>query len=130
MLEENHAIVPRVIIDSKIVYELKLDSSDELIRNINNQSDSYLFVWNWSNNQTIKIEKDIPLFINYFSNIENDEALKEIMNNIQESIYSEVGLYKKFKWVADYLVSYLHYRQYQDASIIKDQGYIRLLDTL
>jgi hypothetical protein len=52
------------------------------------------------------------------------------MNNIQESIYSEVGLYKKYKWVADYLVSYLHYKEHQDAKIMKYHNYIRLLETL
>lgn len=129
LLEENHAIVPRVIIDNKIVGELKLESSDELISKINGQREQYLFVWNWFHNNTIKIEKDIPLFINYFYNI-NDEDIVNIMSNIQGSIYGEISLYKKFKWVADYLVSYLYYKQYNSDNYTKFFYQIRLLETL
>lgn len=129
LLEANHAIVPRVIIDNKIIDELKLDSSDVLINKLNGTQHQYLFQWNWYGNHMIKIEKDIPLFINYFNNIENDDLVK-IMNNIQENIYSDVTLYKKFKWVSDYLVSYLYYKQTKSGSSTTYHGYIKLLETL
>jgi hypothetical protein len=128
-LEEKYATVPRVIIDNKIVYELDLESSDVLINEINKNEDQYLFVWNWHHNNAIKIEKDIPLFINYFHNI-NDNDLLNIMNNIQESIYVEIGLYKKFKWTADYLTSYLYYKERSSGRPMTYHGYINLLETL
>jgi hypothetical protein len=130
LLEENHAIVPRVIVDNKIVYELGVDTSDELINKINGQREQYLFVWDWLGNHMVKIEKDIPLFINYFYNIENDIDLLNIMDNIQENIYCEVGLYKKFKWTADYLVSYLYYKEKNSGSSMKYHNCIRLIEAL
>ncbi|CAM3857150.1 hypothetical protein [Arcobacter cloacae] len=129
LLEANHAIVPRVIIDNKIIYELELDSSDVLINKLNRTQHQYLFQWNWYGNHMIKIEKDIPLFINYFHNIENDDLLM-VMNNIQENIYSDVTLYKKFKWVSDYLISYLYHKEKQLGSSMAYHEYIRLLETL
>jgi len=134
LLEEKHAMVPRVIIDNKIVYELGLESCDQLISKINKieyffEGEHYLFIWNWDSKNAIKIEQDIPLFVNYFYHISDDE-LMTIMNNIQESIYAEIGLYKKFKWVANYLISYLEYLNRRPLCRAKYNNYIGLLKTL
>ncbi len=118
LLEENLAISPRIILDSKIIKELSFSSAIEFIDKMNmveegglkynNWGSSILFNWHDSDGKhTNYIEKDIPLFIDYLILlVEKDhDLLLKIIDNIENNIYQSTALYKKFKWVADYLSS-------------------------
>ena len=116
LLEERQAINPRVIIDNKIIRELKANSAQEFIEKINDKRNGGLHFDNWSkcvlfewqHNDFIKkkLAKDIPLFIDYLHRVFDDQtSLKKIIKNIEKSMYSANGIYSKFRWVVDYLMS-------------------------
>ncbi|MEN8252719.1 MAG: hypothetical protein ABFQ53_04035, partial [Patescibacteria group bacterium] len=116
LLEERQAINPRVIIDNKIIKELKADSAQDFIEKINNKQDGGLQFTNWSKDVLFewqhndfvkkKLTKDIALFIDYLHPVFDDQtSLKTIIKNIEKSMYSANGVYSKFRWVVDYLMS-------------------------
>ena len=122
LLEESLAIYPRVVIDNKIIKELDFVNSSDFIDNINKKHEGYLdfancgktILYDWENSQ---IEKDIPLFIDYLSfcvhNKENTNAFnlgEKILDNIEQNIYNNTSLYKKFKWVSSYFSSIIENR--------------------
>ncbi|MFW2598909.1 hypothetical protein ACN9JZ_05210 [Aliarcobacter butzleri] len=117
LLEENLAKYPRVILDNKIIKELKFTNSQDFIDEINQKSSNYLnfencgkyilFDWNIKDNNNL--EKDIPLFIDYLSfflkNDENHnkhEIMEQVIINIENNIYNNTSLYEKFKWLSIY----------------------------
>ncbi len=115
LLEEKLSINPRVIIDNKIVSELKCRSAAELIQKINskkasNWGDDILYDWDTKTTNLSTLEKDIPLFIDYFdfatSRIE-DSHIPTIIQNIENNMYNNTTLYKKFKWLSVYLLTKL-----------------------
>ena len=109
------------MLDNKIINELGFKNSDELIDKINdihngglsfyNCRKTILYDWNNSNS----IEKELPIFIDYLSFFFNPSTntnktsfgkIKEkIIQNIEENIYTKTALYKKYKWVANYILS-------------------------
>jgi len=112
-LEVEEAKNPRVIIDTSIIGELGFSSTGELINSLNrNQTyekwnSNILFCWNQDvDYQGIHIEQDYPLFIDYLSRNKKmgKKELKCIVNNIKKNIYNlDSSIYKKNKWVANYL---------------------------
>lgn len=116
LLEERQSINPRVIIDNKIIKELKADSAQDFIEKINdtkkgglnysNWSKDVLFEWQHNDFIKKKLAKDIPLFIDYLHPVFDDQtSLKTITKNIEKSMYTANGVYSKFRWVVDYLMS-------------------------
>jgi len=125
-LESKHAIYPRVIIDPEVIGKLFADqvaTADELIRVINMEHERY---GNWSGNilynklnfnrQPRGLEMDLPLFVDYLSpifqpqqnNAISDEAISQgetIIDNLLSCIYMNVEVYKKYRWVADYILA-------------------------
>lgn len=115
LLEERQAIYPRVIIDNKIIKELKKNTSQDLIDEINcrsqggppfiNWNTDILFNWEDKREVNITIKQDVALFIDYLSPLLNNiEELRFIIKNIEKIIYSDNKIYSKFRWVVDYLL--------------------------
>jgi len=103
-LENTYATYPRVIIDTKLIKTLEF-KNEKAFLDFYNQTD-YILIYNWENHS---IKKDIPLFISfitYIDNLENDkeamELLENIVKNIENNLYSDIGLYKKYFWLVEY----------------------------
>lgn len=110
LLEEKMAKYPRVILDNKIIKELKCKNSSCLINKINkhNQNNplhlgNVLYDWNNSYNLDVMLEKDIPLFIDYMQ-LERKSMLK-VIQFIEKNTQQNLELYNKFKWVSKYLIT-------------------------
>ncbi len=122
LLEEKLVSNPHVVLDNKIINELGFKNSDELINKINEKDndglsfDNYgktiLYDWNNSN----FIEKKFPLFVDYLSFFfnpsnsvkitkDNLKAIEMIIQNVEKNIYTKTALYKKYKWLANYILS-------------------------
>lgn len=78
LLEESTAIWPRVVLDSKIIEELKFKSASQFIDAINqsdngglnfsNWGSTILFKWRYPDGQPVTlIDQDVALFIDYLS---------------------------------------------------------------
>lgn len=115
LLEEKQSIFPRIILDNKIIKELKFENSQAFINKINLMHENGLdyencgkfILFDWSQNN--KLEKDIPLFIDYLSfflkedKLTNKEIIRDkVIENIENNIYLNTSLYSKFKWVSEY----------------------------
>ena len=121
-MEEKLVSNPHVVLDNKIINELGFKNSDELINKINEKDndglsfDNYgktiLYDWNNSN----FIEKKFPLFVDYLSFFfnpsnsvkitkDNLKAIEMIIQNVEKNIYTKTALYKKYKWLANYILS-------------------------
>ena len=124
LLETSQAKYPRVILDNKIIKELKADSAQDLIEKINNKKEGGLQFSNWSKDILFewqhndylkkKLKKDVPLFIDYLHPVfDNQTDFGKIISNIEKSMYSGNDVYSKFRWVTDYLLAnsefYLHH---------------------
>lgn len=122
LLEEKLVSNPQVVLDNKIINELGFKNSDELINEINEKSNDGLsfnncgktILYNWNNSNFI--EKEFPLFVDYLSfffnpsnsvNITKDnlKAIEMIIQNVEKNIYTKTALYKKYKWLANYILS-------------------------
>lgn len=110
LIEENMAKYPRVILDNKMIKELKCKNSSCLINKINrhNQNNrgylgNVLYDWNNSYNLDVMLEKDIPLFIDYIPR-ERKPMLK-VIQSIEKNIQQNLELYNKFIWVSKYLMT-------------------------
>ncbi len=138
LLEESLAISPRVILDSKIIKELNFASAIEFIENINmtdeggltfdNWGSSVLFNWHDPDGQhTNYIEKDVPLFIDYLAPLveKEERPLLKVIENIENNIYQSTALYKKFRWVADYLQS-LFVKERKNDNLVSGEAIFRL----
>lgn len=109
LLESSLAITPRVILDNKIIKNLKLKSANELIEIINskkfdNWSSSILFDWKNKNFTLANFEKDIPLFIDYAPTFPGTNFNMNIYDNIVTNMYQNTSLYHKFRWVSQYFI--------------------------
>lgn len=116
LLEVNSAIYPRVILDVRIVNQLGFRTADELIGKVGSKgprknchlgfTEDVLFRWD-DDEMNIRVDKDAPLFVNYMTYFLNSEDnLKLITGYIVDSMYRDNSIYPKFRWVADYLLSY------------------------
>lgn len=136
LLEENLAINPRVILDSKIIDELNFSSSAEFIDDINksdlgglnfsNWGSKILFEWTYPDGKPVTtLENDVPLFIDYLSPIaeKNGVELIHLIENVENSIYKQTGTYKKYRWVVDYLKSVFHREMKNDNLIAGEPDY-------
>lgn len=96
---ESKAIYPRVIIDEKIIQELYYKDEEEFIK-----FTPYMFHWD-----NTKLEKDIPLFVDYlrFSvAIPNNEIfVKQIVDNISTEYEKSKGQphHNKYVWMIEYM---------------------------
>ncbi len=112
LLEKDLSIFPRVILDNKIIGELKRESSQEIIDIINNNDFSdwntdILYNWNKKGQGNMPLKQDVPLFIDYFSPLlKNLRESNTVINNIGKKIYSDNSIYPKYRWVVDYLISH------------------------
>ena len=116
LLETSQAKYPRVILDNKIIKELKADSAQDLIEKINNKKEGGLQFSNWSKDILFewqhndylkkKLKKDVPLFIDYLHPVfDNQTDFGKIISNIEKSMYSGNDVYSKFRWITDYLLA-------------------------
>ncbi|MFY4857737.1 hypothetical protein ACOTVL_04715 [Aliarcobacter butzleri] len=104
---------PQVILDNKMIKELGFINSRDFINTINDDSINLGILYNWNGVNYIK--KDFPLFIDYFQFYFNNDyiensgvaifAIEEIVNYIENNIYSHTNLYSKYKWIANYTLS-------------------------
>ena len=113
-LEEELAIYPRVILDNRIINDLNFESSDEFIKEINNNGsneEEYIALYDWNKNESVtnrNIEQDVLFFIDYLHDIINNSSeLEDIYKNIKSNIYSSTRISKKFRWVTNYLYTIL-----------------------
>ena len=113
-IEQNISKYPRVVLDSKIIKELDFTNAEELITALNTRSNNNHILYSWKNQYSIK--QDIPLFIDYFgfflgnsdfSRDTKDLHLNQTIDNISNSIYTNMSAYAKHKWSAEYLNSVL-----------------------
>lgn len=138
LLEGSTAIWPRVVLDSKIIEELEFQSASQLIDAMNqsdngglhfsNWGSAILYSWRYPDGKLVTlIEQDVALFIDYLSPIveENGNNLLGIIKNIERNLYKDTKLYKKFRWVADYLRSICE-RECKNDNIIKSEAQFRL----
>ena len=141
LLEQNLAISPRVIVDTRMINEFGFRSAADFTGHINdydndsnvsggvnysNWGTTILFNWNYPDGKPVNhIDNDIPLFIDYLSPvIENDNnELLTIINNLENSIYKDSNIYKKFRWVVDYLKSLELREQKNDHIICSEASY-------
>lgn len=137
LLEEEVAIFPRVVLDSKIIRELNFSSAASFIDNINeeenrsnytNWGEYIIFRWNNPDGTPVtEIEREIPLFIDYLSPYaeNNNTDLLEIISNIEKSIYSSTSIYPKYRWIADYLKA-LENRERLNDNLFESEASYRL----
>ncbi len=138
LLEKSTAIWPRVVIDSKIIEELKFQSATQFIDAINQSDDgglkfsnwgsTILFSWHYPDGQRVAlIDKDVALFIDYLSPIveENGRNLVKVVKNIERNIYKNTETYKKFRWLADYLRSICK-RESKNDNVVSSEALYRL----
>ena len=98
-LESEKAIYPRVILNEEIIQKLYYKSEEEFIK-----STAYMFHWD-----NTSIEKDTPLFIDYFrfstAVPDNDSDVNSIVNNILMSYESSKGEdhHHKYQWLLEYM---------------------------
>jgi len=114
-IEQNISKYPRVALDSKIIKELNFTNAEELITALNTRSANHNHIlYSWENKYTIK--QDIPLFIDYlgflfaYDELPNQTKtlhLHQMIDNINNSIYTNMSAYTKHKWSAEYLNSVL-----------------------
>lgn len=136
LLEGSVAITPRVVLDSKIIEELKFSSATDFIDNMNradngglnfsNWGSSILYSWRYPDGKSVTlIEQDVALFIDYLSPVveSNDDKLIEIIKNIERNMYKNTSTYKKFRWVADYLKSLCEKGIKNDNMVSSEAGY-------
>lgn len=114
-LLEQEAIYPRVILDSKIIYELECKNSLGFIKSINNYNytkhnykgyDRTNVIYNYKGNTHNYLEQDVPLFVNYLDYFDENE-IEILIEYLRNNMYKNNSLYKKFKWVSSYLLSYI-----------------------
>lgn len=141
LLEEKLVSDPHIVLDNKIINELGFKNSDELINEINEKNNGGLsfnncgktILYDWNNSNFI--EKEFPLFIDYLSfyfnpsNITNknhsQKYIERIIQNIEKNIYTKTALYKKYKWIANYILSII-----ENNSSSGNQEYINRLKNL
>lgn len=138
LLEENMAIYPRVLLDSKVINELNFSSANDFIDAINmsdnggmpfiNWGSAILYNWTYPDGQPVMhLRQDVALFIDYFCpvvELHTDELLT-IIKNIEQNIYSDAKVYSKFRWVSDYLKS-LVVREQKNDNIVNSEAMFRL----
>ena len=138
LLQESTAIWPRVVIDSKIIEELKFQSASQFIDAINqsendglnfsNWGSTVLFKWRYPDGKPVTlIDQDVALFIDYLSPIveENGHNLVKIIQNIESNLYKSTKTYKKYRWVADYLRSICE-REIKNDNVASSEALFRL----
>ncbi|WP_297481644.1 hypothetical protein [uncultured Photobacterium sp.] len=102
LLEENVAKYPRVILDNRLIKELKCRNANEVIQIVNGQ-DKVLYIWDNAFNGDVIFEKDLPLFIDYLTVEQN--SFEEIIELIEDNARQNISLYSKFKWISKYLIT-------------------------
>jgi hypothetical protein len=101
-LERRIAVYPRVVLDSKLIAELRFTSAEEMISAI---TENVLFPWS-TGSHVANFKKDVALFIDYLApSFERPSDLETVVKNIQNNIYSNAEHYSKYRWVADYLIA-------------------------
>lgn len=120
-LEKEHAKHPRVVLDNQIIKDVGLRSAGALIKNLNESlavrpdydilDRNIIFQWSHAGYQKWGITQDVALFVDYLAPAFQDcRALVKIIKNIEMRMYSDNGIYPKYRWVVDYLrASCLHY---------------------
>ncbi|ODS04562.1 hypothetical protein [Vibrio scophthalmi] len=117
LLEEKMAVNPRVILDSKIINVLNLDSAGELIDKINKKDEGGFNVSNWgsrilfdwtrpTSDLSLSLTQDVPLFIDYLCPIfeqPNNNDINRVLSHIKRAMYQNTQVYSKYRWVVDYI---------------------------
>ncbi len=114
-LEQSTAIYPRVIIDPKIIGELGFKTDKELIDEVEvNEYSGKLFNW-YQRPELVKIDKDVPLFINYLYqlflpelNSDIHAGLNLIIDHLTDNLFTSrwsIATYSKHQWTRKYLHS-------------------------
>jgi len=111
-----------LILDSRIINALDMNSSNELIHQVNfpepnGEYDIFKsnILFSWTHRGSRKksaVTNDVSLFIDYLVyGLESEEKLNNIIGNIEQEIYSDNSIYSKFRWVADYLLDLIEHHQ-------------------
>lgn len=142
LLEEQLAVNPRVILDSKLIPLLGYDSASNLIDDINKTDLGGLVYRNWGSrilfewtdprgNLVTEITQDLPLFIDYLSPLlesGSNGSINKVLKNIQKNMYSDSRIYSKYRWVADYMKALAKRAHLNDYDLSDEQKH--KLDTL
>ena len=138
LLEKNSALVPRVILDSKIIDELNFASATKFIDEINKEELGGLDFSNWGlkilfrwghpdGKRVTSIKNDVPLFIDYLSPLieEDGEELLQLVGNLENIMYNDTTVYEKFRWVVDYMHAIMK-REEKNGNLISPEPMYRL----
>ncbi|MGL5213653.1 MAG: hypothetical protein ACRC8R_00735 [Aeromonas hydrophila] len=142
LLEEQLAVNPRVILDSKLIPKMGYSTASKLINDINKSDQGGLGYSNWGSRVLFEwtdpcgglvteINQDLPLFIDYLSPLIEAHSRNEIdkvLKHIQTNMYSDSRIYSKYRWVADYLKALSKRANMNDYKLTEEEQYI--LDTL
>lgn len=142
LLEEQLAVNPRVILDSKLIPKLGYSNASELIDDINKSDQGGLGYSNWGarilfewtdprGGLVTEINQDLPLFIDYLSPLieaRSHNSINKVLKHIQKNMYSDSRIYSKYRWVADYLKALSKRAYMNDYELTDEQQY--KLDTL
>ncbi|CAH6840162.1 conserved hypothetical protein [Vibrio chagasii] len=142
LLEEQLAVNPRVILDSKLIPKLGYSNASELIDDINKSDQGGLVYSNWGSRilfewtdprggLVTEINQDLPLFIDYLSPLieaRSHNSINKVLKHIQKNMYSDSRIYSKYRWVADYLKALSKRAYMNDYELTDEQQY--KLDTL
>lgn len=137
LLEEEFAIYPRVILDSKIIGQLGFTTANQLIISINKSYDSarvsdwgerIFFNWYEGNvSGKTSIHQDVPFFIDYiYPLVEKRDKVKlqKIIDNIKINIYEDIKIYPKHRWLTNYIKEITS--KYSEGSEINQDMYFDL----
>ncbi|EIJ2834841.1 hypothetical protein ACOW8K_004464 [Vibrio parahaemolyticus] len=142
LLEEQLAVNPRVILDSKLIPKLGYSNASKLIDDINKSDQGGLGYSNWGSRilfewtdprggLVTEINQDLPLFIDYLSPLieaRSHNSINKVLKHIQKNMYSDSRIYSKYRWVADYLKALSKRAYMNDYELTDEQQY--KLDTL
>lgn len=142
LLEEQLAINPRVILDSKLILKLGYSNASELVDEVNRTNNGGLNYSNWGSRILFEwkdplgapvdqITQDLPLFIDYLSPLferDDPDLVGKVLTNVQGNMYSNSRVYSKYRWVIDYLKAVSHWADLKEHSLPIE--YIYKLDTL
>ena len=93
-----------------------------------NWGSSILYSWRYLDGKAVTlIEQDVALFIDYLSPVveKNDKNLLKVIKNIESNMYKITTIYKKYRWVADYLKSICE-REKKNGNIVSSKARYRL----
>jgi len=106
----------------------EMNKADNGGLNFSNWGSSILYSWRHPDGKVVTlIEQDVALFIDYLSPVveKNGKDLIKVIKNIESNMYKNTTIYKKYRWVADYLKSICE-RESKNGNIVSSGASHRL----